>query len=286
MIPIFKDDTTRNPLSFDGLTFNRQNGGTDGEQENIIEVNRVIPSTTLRGVVEARQQAEGLIVGPIYKSGKVYALEGMIRHATYAGLHDLIASFSNTFDPGRLNHAYPSTFGFKELDFDVPTADTSNFADGLAESRLYVRPLVPPDPQLDQMIGLSVPFTLQLLLREPVRYIQGQTSRTGAGTLTMAGNHPTWPTVTITMSGAGSDTFAIGNSTEGKTLTLDLSGRSNGEVVTIDMLNRRIEVDGVLHQELFVSGDYWHLHAGANTITVANGTNASAVVAARAAFSY
>jgi hypothetical protein len=286
MIPVFKTDTLRNPMAYNGLTINVQNGGTDGEQQNIIEVTKTSAHTTIRTTQEARQNTEGLLATKAYKAGRVYLIEGFVRHSTYGGLHDLVASLAAAYDPGYATHQDQTNFGFLAFDFDVPTADDVTYPSGFQASRIYARAMSTVEPIMDDAIGLAAPFDIQLLLREPVRYLQTAESRTGAGTLTMKGNHPSWPTVTITMSGAGNAAFAIGNSTEGKTLTLNLSGMVNNDIVVVDMLNRRITKNGVEDMTSYVSGDYWHVHHGANTITVANGTNASAVVSARSAFAF
>jgi len=190
------------------------------------------------------------------------------------------------FDPDAVTRDNPDTFGFLPLDFNVPTADTVNFPTELMPCRYYVRAEEAFEPPYSQYAGIAVPFSLPLMAADPRRYLQAASSLTGAG---VADNSIatvwSWPTLTIVMSGAGSATFQIANTEASGTLTLKLSERTNGDSVAVDMERRSIKVNGVDAPNLYISGDFWHMEPGANTITVTNDTNASPTLTWRSAFS-
>jgi phage-related protein len=70
-----------------------------------------------------------------------------------------------------------------------------------------------------------------------------------------------------------------------KSLVLNLSGLSNGNVVIVNMDARTITVGGTDTMSLYVSGDYWMIEPGNNAIALANTTNATTVVSYRPAWS-
>jgi phage-related protein len=177
------------------------------------------------------------------------------------------------------------TDSFLALDFSTPTTDTVNFANGLMASRYYVRARVAPEPMVTSWTGWSAMFSLDLLVKDPRRYIQAALSVTGTGTAanTLA-TTVSWPLVTITASGAGSATYSVANTTLSKTLTLNLSGLVNTNVVVVDMAKAKITKNGVETPSLYVSGNYWPIQPGNNTITVTNGTNMTTVTSWRVAF--
>jgi hypothetical protein len=80
------------------------------------------------------------------------------------------------------------------------------------------------------------------------------------------------------MGGAGSATYAIALTTSlgTKTLTLDLSGRSNGQVVTVDFAKKKITVGSTETPSIYVSGDFWEIMPESGmTLAASNTTNVS-----------
>lgn len=282
MIPPFLDNDERNPLLYDGTYSFNQLIGT--ARKDIVEVNRVVPQTAFSGVLEQRSFGDGLEVYATYKRQKRLMLFGMIRASTKGALYDRVEEFAAAFDPALVSRNDPDNSGFRPLDFSVPTSDTVTYVGGVVPCRYYVRAEAALDAPISQHQGLSVPFVLSLLAADPRRYLQAVSSLTGAGIADNSqGTYPSWPTLTIAMTGAGSATFAIDN--DGQTLTLDLSGLVNGDSVAVDMASRAITVNGVAAPERFVSGEFFEIEPGSNNITVTNDTNASPTLSWRPAFS-
>lgn len=284
MIPAFLDSRqTRNPLVYNGLTFNQQIGAS---KKDIIEVNAVRVETPVQAIRESREYESGLEVYGAFKRGKRITLQGVIRASTHGNLYDRIEEMAAAFDPDLVSRDNPDDFGFLPIDFSVPTADVVNFPTELMPCRYYARAEQAFEPPISQYSGLVVPYSLPILAADARRYLQStlQLSNDGVADNSLATTW-SWPVLTIAMTGAGSDLFTIGNTEAGGTLGLDLSGQANGNAVVVDMERRKITVNGVDTPSLWRSGDFWHMQPGANTIQRSNTTNASSTLTWRPAFS-
>ena len=290
MIPLFTGSasptatTTRNPLVYNGLTYNSPVGS---DPKEIVEIHDSQAQSIIQTVTERHEFTDGTEVYNAYKVQKRLVQRGIIRSATKGGLFDRIEELSAAFDPAQVSHDNPTTAGFLPLDFDVPTADLTTYPTGLIACRYYVRAERAIEPPASQFTGDGTPVIISLLAKDPRRYTQATSQLTGAGTLdNTASDYWSWPTLSIAMTGAGSATFEIGNSTVGYTLVLDLSGLLSGDAVAVDMEGKGITVNGVSHPELKVSGKFFWIEPGSNTITVTNTTNASPTLTWRTAFSF
>lgn len=284
MISIWQSDTARNALLYNGYTFNQEIGGS---KRDIIEIARVQFQTPIQAIHEAKDYADGLETYGAFKRGKRIVMHGIVRAASIGALYDRLEAFAAAVDPAAVSRDNPSTFGLLPLDFNVPTADTTNFPTGLMPCRYYVRAEQPLEPPQNPVQGLSIPFILPWLASDPRRYLQSTSSLTGSGVANNAiGTYYSWPTLTIAMTGAGSATFSIASTEGNATLTLNLSGRVNGDSVAVDMEREKITVNGVETPSLYVSGSFFAIEPGSNTITVTNSTNASPTLTWRSAFSF
>lgn len=284
MIPAFLDSArTRNPLVYNGLTINQRIAGSN---KDIVEINTIRSETPVQSIREPREYGSGLEVYGAFKRGKRLILQGVIRAATHGALYDRIEEVAAAFDPDIVSHDNPDGFGFLPLDFDVPTADTANFPTGLMPCRYYARAEQAFEPPISQYAGIAVPFNLPLLAADARRYLQSVSQLTGAGAADNSlATVWSWPILTIAMTGAGASNFTIGNVESSGSLVLNLAGRSNGQSVEVDMERRQITVNGTDAPELYVSGNFWHIEPGINTITISDNTNASASLTWRPAFS-
>lgn len=284
MIPLFDADGARNPHTYNGYTLNQDIGGS---KKDIVEINYVQPQSIIEQTTERLEFTDGLEVYGAYKRAKRILMSGIVRASSAGALYDRLEELAAAFDPSLVSRNNPTDFGFLPYDFDVPTADTATYATGIIPCRFYVRAEAAIEPPFRIKGNLGIPFRMTLLAADPRRYTQSTEQLAGAGTADNSkASYYSWPTVVIAMSGAGSANFAIGNSTAGETLTLDLSSLSNGDSVAVDMQRESITLGGVDAPDLFVSGGFFWMEPGSNTITVANTTNASATTTWRPAFSF
>lgn len=274
MIGLFDDNGSRLTVTIQAIELNKESDPADDRYE----INTIRPSTSLDYVSDPKPEIDGLEVYAPRKVGRLLIVDGIIRAPTIAKLFDKMNSLAGALDPVKLYEANPSTFGFVPLDFTTPSV-----AGNLA-CRYYVRPNKVVEPFVLEHPRHTAAYTLELLLRDPRRYLQAQSTLAGGGIAANAGNYKTWPTLTITMSGAGSATYTITNSTTGEGLVLNLTGLVNADVVVVDMEARSIKKNGVDTPALWADGDFFDLEPGNNTILYANTTNAASSLAWRSAF--
>lgn len=273
MIYIFSD-SGRIPMTYNGLTLNSvTDAGQSGKQG--IELHAVACSPPADFISEKLQWRRGIHVAGITNSSQVIQVNGVIHGTTMADLADRVESFVHAFDPGWIAFANP-TDPFLPFTFSVPTTDTTNFPTGLAASQVFAIPTERPRPVNARASGRSARFRLTLLQPDPTRYLTTASTTTG-GAITNIGNTTSWPTVTFTMSGAGHASFTIatsGGTVQGsKSLVLDLSGRSTGQVITVDFDQREIFVNSTRSSGIFKSGDWFEIEPGSQTIAFSNTTN-------------
>lgn len=281
MIGLFTDAGARLPVTYNGLTLNNPSDPKDDRYE----LNIVVPTTAINVTVEPHPSSDGSEAYTPYRASRNIRLLGVIRAPSVAKLYDKMKSLAAAFDPAVVAYNNP-TDSFLALDFSTPTTDTTNFPSGLAACRYYARARTVPEPMVSVFGGWSAFFSIDLFVRDPRRYVQTASTVTGTGTAAnTVADTVSWPTVTITATGAGSATYSVANTTLGKTLTLNLSGLVNGNTVTVDMARAKVSKNGVETPSLFVSGNYWPIQPGNNTITVTNGTNVTTVTSWRPAFS-
>jgi hypothetical protein len=283
VIPLFAaDKKTRLPIVFNGLTLNDPTDDLD----DILEINKIRPQRMYDSILEARSQRPGLEVYSSYKRGMYLRILGMIRAPSKGRLYDRIEQLTAAFDPDILAHDNPDEAGFLPLDFNIPTADLTNFPSGVIPCRYYVRPVEGISDELSQYEGRAVPFMVSLLAADPHRYLQNVSQLTGAGSAdNLIATTSSWPILTIAMTGSGSASFSITSTEAQATLALDLSGLANLDSVVVDMEKKTIEVNAADESSRFVSGDFFHIEPGTNTITLANATSASPTLTWRPAFS-
>jgi hypothetical protein len=282
MWAIFDDSHRRLAATFNGLTLNDP---TDDPQD-YYEISEIVPRTSYEAVTDANAQRDGMEVYEARKVVRTILVRGMIRAPSIAALYDKTEALAVAFDPALASLNNPSTDGFLPLDFSVPTEDRTNYLDGFIPSRYYLRALDPPDPPDSRYIGTSQRFAMTLMARDPRRYLQSTLTLAGAGTFANTkADYISWPTVTITMAGAGSSTYQVANSTLGRTVWLDLSGRSPSDIVVVDMENQQVTINGTVNNGIVGTSTAWFwVKPGNNTIAVTNGTNATTSTTARPAF--
>lgn len=280
---IFDAAGARLSLSYNGLTMNDPASAVNDR----IEIRRIVPRPQARSVMDVRQTTDGMQVQDAFKSMTTLEVVGRILKPTRAAIFDAASQVAETFDPALLSRNNATDKGFLALDGSTPTADTVNYPSGIIAKRVYARPI---HPVLPVVVTGGNPggraqegeayFAVNFLLRDPRVYLQAASSQALSATSTVVSNakadYPSWPTITLTAA-TTAGTLEIDNTTDSKTkLVLDLTGIDSQPVV-IDMENHKITVAGIQRDERYISGDWFELLAGSNTITVNSLTGITAM---------
>jgi len=284
VISLFDAANAKLAVTYNSLTLNSPSDAAGATYE----LERVLPHTNYTTISDEAAAGDGMEMYEARKTSKAIRITGKVKGSSKADLYDRIETLAKTFDPSLISFNNPPPNDFLALDFSTPTADTTNFATGLMACRYYARPIGGLDVVPGKYSGLVVPFHLDMLLKDPRRYRQTIATITGSAAGTDIGDYPSWPTITITATGAGSATYSVKNTATiqgALTLTLNLSGLINTDVVSVDMVTRTILKNGVYAGSLYVSGSYWAIEPGVNTILVTNGTNVTTVTTYRPAWS-
>jgi hypothetical protein len=212
------------------------------------------------------------------KTSRIVVLKGFTYGRDVSELYDNIKALASASDPSKIAFQNPTAY-FLDLTFSTPTRDTSNYVTGLAASKYTGIPIRMIEPQMSVVgDGLSAAWELNLLLREPKRFLQAVTTVSGNATSANSiADDRSWPTVTFTLSGAGSSTFTIANTGtyQGSvSLVLNLSGYSSGSWV-VDFRERTITQNGTKRPDVYASGTWFQIEPGNNVLAYSNTTNTS-----------
>jgi len=283
VISLYDTAGARLLLTFNSLNLNSPSDAADDG----IEVNDWAVRQNVDFAQEPNQNTDGLEAYDPRKQGTVLLLSGRALAPTQSRLMDRLKLMASTFDPVLVARNNPTVNGFLPLDFSTLTNDTANYATGKVPARYYVRPRVPLaliSPQgKDAMV-----WKAELLLRDSRRYLQS-TSSANISASTSCDNtkadYPSWPTITLNATGAGAAALAISRTGSGLVnFVINISGLVNGDVVVIDMEKRNITKNGVTTMSLYVSGDWFDLNPGSNTVVFSDTTNYTGTVVWRPAF--
>lgn len=278
MLPLYKAGTSGQHPEAEAVRIARTyNGLTVNNDAYAIGFSQV--SDAFDGVTNPHAQRDGM---EAYLTRKVQAVireDGIVKGASLAALQDAIETLNASFDPINAQQADTSTedIGYLPYKFDVPTADTANYATGLIPMQVFCKALQLPVLRSTKYDGYSCKFALVLQAVDPRRYLQtAEPAITGtSGTLpnTLA-FYPSYPTYTIVTSGAGSATHTLTNTTTGEALVLDLS--SGAGTYVVDFARAKITKGGAAFPSAYVSGTYFKIRSGkADSYTAANNTNIS-----------
>lgn len=271
-------------VTYNGLTLNDLSNPRDS-----IRLERIVTNTQIRTITEERQGSDGAEIYDARKIVRLVSLPGVMTAPSLAALSDKMRLLARTFDPALVSRDNPDEHGFLALDGSLPTADTATYPSGLIPTRLYARAQMPIQPNVVPADGYAAAFVIPLVCRDPRGYLQTETTQAIGSTSVVVTNpkadYPSWPTITITATGAGPTAFAIDKSDDGiAALTVNLSGLLNGDSVEIDMETHTIRRNGIKANELYISGGWFDLDAGNNTITVSSLSNLSVSATWRPAF--
>jgi hypothetical protein len=273
LIPCY-DAISRLKLShtFNGIIFN--NPADDPKETYHVE--SIVPLTTLTTTTEPHPKDDGSEMYDPHKIALIHRVTGRVYSATHAGLLAKVVALAGAVDPARLAHDNPTTGGFLPLTFDL-----------IVPSFYNVRPRGCFDPPTAQIMGNQCPFTIDYVSRDPNRYFATLQTLTGAGTITnTTATYRSWPTLTLTMAGAGHAAYTITNTNSIATssLVLNLSDCDAADVVTVNFETHAVSVVGTGTAK-YVSGDWFYIEPVSNVITLANTTAATSVLTYYRAYS-
>jgi hypothetical protein len=282
MIPPFNQSGARLLMGYNGLALNDP---ADTASTGTYEINVVAVDPAWDAMVEPRVQTHGVDGFQPRKVQTIIQMDGVVRAPTFAKLLDKVRTLNNTLDMVDAYDADSATYnkGYLPLTFSIPTTDTGTYATGYITCKYLARCLRAPVVRSSQYEGTTARFSLIFQAADPRCYFTtAQTgSRSNAGTITIDNSlstFPSWPTITITLTGAGSQVITL---TQGsRVLRLDLTGIASGHVIVVDMEHHVITDNGTEDMGIYVSGNFFDMPASASAnIAVANisGTLAATV---------
>jgi hypothetical protein len=285
MIAIFNDNNERLPITYNSdLVINEP---IAGNKQHLYEVNVVLVRDVFSGINEPRPTGDGTEAFSVRKAAKLIRIDGIIRAPTLAALSDMNARLRTEFDPSLLAKNDLTGHGFAPLEFTVLAAA------GNQESYVLTRPVANPDYLFDQYLGKNAPFRLELFCSDPRRYLQTATATPFTGSqslvITNTGNYPSIPTISITMSGVGSDNYGLLNTLYDPdgSVRMDLTGMVNGDVIRVYPDEKIVTRNGIRYDHIVANTTNWNLmvQPGAQTFQVTSGTNAITTLTTHHAFS-
>lgn len=191
-----------------------------------------------------------------------------------SAMNGLVQTFKQAFDPDLLEA--DATYGEAAGKAGYHPFKWTEMVDSTSRAfQIYLKSTETPRVAMDNLAGLVRPSVLQLKAQDPRKYLQGSVTLTGAGTATNAGTTTTPVEITITASGATATNLTITNSTRTESMVIS-TALANTDVLVIDTRLHSVKLNGVERRDYLSSTSKWiYLSPGANTITLANNSNAT-----------
>ena len=276
IIPIFDKDNVKLPLDYDSrITLNNPND--DPKDTFILETSSV--NNIWDAVVEPNPDRDGSRSFAPRRVQAVHRITGWVRAPNGARLHDKMNELAEAFDPVLTYVDDPSTFdkGYLPLNFNVPTANLTNFPSGLIPSRIYVASVRVPAGISTKYDSYNAFFDLTLRAVDPVIYSQStsEVERTGNGTM-VANNtlatYLSWPIWEIVFTGAPGSEMTIQRTTPiaPQVIYLDNAQLTGAVTLIIDSQARQAFYSNGTDKIAAVkpASRYFQILPGSNTITL------------------
>ena len=200
-----------------------------------------------------------------------------------ANMASLIQDLKEAFNPDLLeaDSTYGVTtkyMGYHPLDWtETVGSDSRAF-------RIYAKAEEIPQVSMNNLSGLIRRAVIKLKVMDPRKYLQAESTLTGAGTAANVGTFTTPLTITITASGTTSTSLQITNSTTGKSIYIT-TALTAGQVLVLDTFAHTAKLNGTDKRSMVGSNsDWWVLNPGNNTLAVSNGSNCTVSFAWRSAW--
>jgi hypothetical protein len=233
--------------------------------------------TVAQNTEEPRSSDAGIIDYGIQLGKGIAKIPITLFASTDSNMSSLIQTLKQAFNPDLLeaDATYGESAGkggFHPLKWTEVVGGTSrNFM-------IYLKSMETPKVAMDSLAGLIRKSLLTLKAQDPRKYLQEQSTLTGAGTAVNAGTYPTPVEITITATGATSTSLAITNSTRTETIYVT-TALSAGQVLVIDTRLHSVKLNGTERRDYLGNTSKWmQLSAGNNVIALANNSNCSIVI--------
>lgn len=204
----------------------------------------------------------------------VFVFPATLFATTTAKMNELIQDLKEALNPDLLE-ADPTYgdgtkyYGYHPLEWTEDVGATSR------AFRVFAKPKEIPQVATDSLSGNIRRTTLEFKVADPRKYLQTQSTLSGAGTAANAGTYTTPVVITVTASGATSTSLTITNSTTGESIYVT-TALSNGQVLVIDTGSHSVKLDGTETRSMLSgTSTWWLLNPGNNTLAISNSTNAS-----------
>lgn len=246
-----------------------------------------ISDITTDAYMDRRALQDGADVSDVYLGMRSVRIQGAAFGTSKGHAFDQLQAVLHAFSPTIAYNADTANRGFLAFQFQQTTISTSVWTAGYVPMQFYLRPLSPPRYTINRAAtadtrgrGFSVPFTAQLVARDPRKYAQTaqsvSISTATSPNVPHRGDYPTLPIITMTITSAGSSAFTV--FVDGTSVNVNLSTVTSG-VLSLDYSTRMLtDANGVSYQSL-VAGNFTPVRAGGVQIYVTTMTGLSSVTA-------
>lgn len=194
--------------------------------------------------------------------------------ATTAKMNELIQTLKQALNPDLLetDATYGEDtkyYGYHPLEWSETVGETSR------AFRVFAKPKEIPQVATDALSGNIRKTTLEFKIADPRKYLQTQSTLSGAGTANNAGTYTTPVVITVTASGATSTSLTITNSTTSESIYVT-TALSAGQVLVIDTGAHSVKLNGTETRSMLSgTSKWWLLNPGNNTLALSNDSNTS-----------
>lgn len=209
------------------------------------------------------------------KLGKgVFVFHITLFATTTAKMNELIQDVKEALNPDLLeaDATYGEDtkyYGYHPLEWTEAVGATSR------AFRVFAKPKEIPQIATDALSGNIRRTVLEFKIADPRKYLQTQSTLSGAGTATNAGTYTTPVVITVTASGSTSTSLTITNSTTSESIYVT-TAMTAGQVLVIDTGAHSVKLDGTETRSMLSgTSKWWLLDPGANTLALSNDTNVS-----------
>lgn len=254
------------PITYNGFTFQppTPSAGTplSGAQIRSIQLSNV----DALGYLDKKALDDGMDATDVFLGARTVLIDAAVYGSTQGDMWDTVGDLMSAFDPVVAYNANTAARGFIPLTFYRPTADivswptsVAAYTDGIP-LHMNLRPVRLPTwgastgntgGQAD--LGGAIPVSIAMIARDPRIYHTAQVSltvTTASQTATHRGGHPSWPFLTLTVSG-GSGPSAVRVATDGYSVRVNLSTLTTG-TFSLNYATRHItDSNGSSRDDLF-----------------------------------